>query len=76
MYGWKFHVKFFTKFKVGIFILYAFTVHVFIIHCLNPTHALCFKIHTKTRSLFKTLECLHLLCHPTCFGHILDHLKE
>jgi len=31
------------------------------------------KLHTKTRSLFKTLECLHLLCHPTCFGHILDH---
>ena len=41
----------------------------------NPTHALCFKIHTKTQSLFETLECLHLLCHPTCFGHILDHLQ-
>jgi hypothetical protein len=34
------------------------------------------KIHTKTQSLFKTLECLRLLCHPTCFGHILDHLQE
>jgi len=41
----------------------------------NPTHALCFKIHTKTPSLFKTLECLRLLCHPTCFGHTLDHLQ-
>ena len=41
----------------------------------NPTHALCFKIHTKTQSLFKTLECLRLLCHPTCFGHTLDHLQ-
>ena len=41
----------------------------------NPTHALCFKIHTKTQSLFKTLECLHLLCHRTCFGHTLDHLQ-
>jgi len=41
----------------------------------NPTHALCFKIHTKTQSLVKTLECLRLLCHPTCFGHILDHLQ-
>jgi len=41
----------------------------------NPTHALCFKIHTKTQSFFKTLECLRLLCHPTCFGHILDHLQ-
>ena len=37
----------------------------------TPTHALCFKIHTKTQSLFKTLECLRLLCHPTCFGHTL-----
>jgi len=42
----------------------------------NATHALCFKIHTKTQSLFKTLECLRLLCHPTCFGHKLDHLQE
>jgi hypothetical protein len=41
----------------------------------NPTHALCFKIHTKTQSLFKTLECLCVLCHPTCFGHTLDHLQ-
>jgi len=41
----------------------------------NPPHALCFKIHTKTQPLFKTLECLRLLCHPTCFGHILDHLQ-
>jgi len=42
----------------------------------NPTHALCFKIHTKTQSLFKTLECLRLLCHTTCFGPILDHLQR
>jgi len=41
----------------------------------TPTHALCFKIHTKTQPLFKTLECLRLLCHPTCFGHTLDHLQ-
>jgi len=41
----------------------------------NPTHALYFEIHTKTQSLFKTLECLRLLCHPTCFGHILNHLQ-
>ena len=41
----------------------------------NPTHALCFKIHIKTQLLFKTLECLRLLCHPTCFGHTLDHLQ-
>jgi len=41
----------------------------------NPTHALCFKIHIKTQSLFKTLECLCLLCHPTCFGHTLEHLQ-
>ena len=41
----------------------------------NLTHALCFKIHTKTQALFKTLECLRLSCHPTCFGHILDHLQ-
>jgi len=41
----------------------------------NPTHALCFKIHITTQSLFKTLEYLRLLCHPTCFGHILDHLQ-
>jgi hypothetical protein len=33
------------------------------------------KYTLKTQSLFKTLECLHLLCHPTCFGHILDHLQ-
>ena len=33
------------------------------------------KLHTKTQSLFKTLECLRLLCHPTCFGHTLDHLQ-
>ena len=33
------------------------------------------KIHAKTQSLFKTLECPRLLCHPTCFGHILDHLQ-
>jgi len=26
-------------------------------------------------SLFKTLECLRLLCHPTRFGHTLDHLQ-
>ena len=39
----------------------------------NPTHALCFTIHIKTHSLFQTLECLRLLCHPTCFGHTLDH---
>ena len=46
------------------------------VHCFkNPTHALCFKMHTKTRSLVKTLECLRLLCHPTCFGHTLDHLQ-
>jgi hypothetical protein len=31
--------------------------------------------YTKTQSLFKTLEWLRLLCHPTCFGHILDHLQ-
>jgi len=41
----------------------------------NPTHALCFKIYTKTQTLFKTLECLRLLCHTTCFGPILDHLQ-
>jgi len=29
----------------------------------------------KTQSLFKTLECLRLLCHPTYFGHTLDHLQ-
>ena len=34
------------------------------------------KIHAKTQSLFKTLECPRLLCHPTCFGHILDHLQR
>ena len=33
------------------------------------------KYTLKTQSLFKTLECLRLLCHPTCFGHILDHLQ-
>ena len=33
------------------------------------------KIHIKTQSLFKTLECLRLLCDPTCFGHTLDHLQ-
>jgi hypothetical protein len=33
------------------------------------------KMHTKTQSLFKTLECPRLLCHRTCFGHILDHLQ-
>jgi len=32
------------------------------------------KYTLKTQSLFKTLECLRLLCHPTCFGHTLDHL--
>ena len=41
----------------------------------TPTHALCFKMHIKTQSRFKTLECLRLLCHPTCFGHTLDHLQ-
>ena len=41
----------------------------------NPTHALCFKIHTKTQSFFKTLECPRLLCHSTSFGHRLDHLQ-
>jgi len=41
----------------------------------DPTHALCFKIHINTQSLFKALECLRLLCHPTCFGHTLDHLQ-
>jgi hypothetical protein len=41
----------------------------------NPTHALCFKIHIKTQSLFKTLECLRLLFYPTCFGRTLDHLQ-
>ena len=41
----------------------------------NPTHAPCFNIHTKTQSLFTILECLRLLCHPTCFGQILDHLQ-
>jgi hypothetical protein len=47
-----------------------------IVHCLkNPTYALCFKINIKTQSLFKTFECLRLLCHPTCFGHTLDHLQ-
>jgi len=62
--------------QICLFCLYSFTVHVVIVHSLkNPTHALCFKIHTKTQSLFKTLECLRLLCHPTCFGHILDHLQ-
>ena len=40
-----------------------------------PTLALCFKIHIKTQSPFKTLECLRLLCHHTCFGHKLDHLQ-
>ena len=56
--------------------LYSFTVPVVIVHCLKtPTHALCFKIHIKTQSLFKTLECLRLLCQPTCFGHTLDHLQ-
>ena len=34
----------------------------------NPTHALPFKIYIKTQSLFRTLECLRLLCHPICFG--------
>ena len=33
------------------------------------------KYTLKTQSLFKTLECLRLLCHPTCFGHTLDHLQ-
>jgi len=33
------------------------------------------KCTLKTQSLFKTLECLRLLCHPTCFGHKLDHLQ-
>jgi len=41
----------------------------------NPTHALCFKIHIKTQSLFKTVECLRLLCHPTCFCLTLYHLQ-
>jgi len=40
-----------------------------------PTLALCFKIHIKTQSPFKTLECLRLLCHHTCFGHTFDHLQ-
>ena len=29
----------------------------------------------KTQLIFKTLECLRLLGHPTCFGHTLDHLQ-
>ena len=33
------------------------------------------KYTLKTQSLFKTLVCLSLLCHPTCFGHTLDHLQ-
>ena len=33
------------------------------------------KYTLKTQSLFKTLECLRLLCHPTCLGHILDQLQ-
>ena len=33
------------------------------------------KYTLKTQSLFKTLECLRLLCHPTCFVHVLDHLQ-
>ena len=56
--------------------LYSFTMHVVIIHCLKTQlmhYAL--KYTLKTQSLFKTLECLHLLCHPTCFGHTLDHLQ-
>ena len=62
--------------KILKWYLYSFTVHVVIVHCLkNPTHPLCFKIHIKTQSLFKTLECLRLLCHPACFGHTLDHLQ-
>ena len=47
-----------------------------LIHCLKTQlmhYAL--KYTLKTQSLFKTLECLLLLCHPTCFGHILDHLQ-
>jgi len=50
--------------------LYSFTVHIVIVHCLKTQlmhHAL--KYTLKTQSLFKTLECLRLLCHPTCFGH-------
>ena len=55
-------------------------MHVVItVHCLKTQLMHCallrFKIHTKTQSLFKTLECLRLLCHPTCFGHTLDHLQ-
>ena len=57
-----------------------YSLSLFFHHCYRtlfkiPTHALCFKIHTKTQSFFKTLECLRLLCHPTCFGHTLDHLQ-
>jgi hypothetical protein len=33
------------------------------------------KYTIKTQSLLKTLECLRLLCHTTCFGHALDHLQ-
>jgi hypothetical protein len=41
----------------------------------TSTHTVRFKMRTKTQSLFKTLECLRLLCHPTCFVHTLDHLQ-
>ena len=46
------------------------------VHCLKTQlkhYAL--KYTLKTQSLFKTLECLRLLCHPTCFDHTLDHLQ-
>ena len=67
-YIWKFNLT------GKIQYLYPFTMHVATRTLFkNLTRALCFKIHTKTQLLFKTLECLRLLCHRTCFGHILDH---
>jgi len=56
--------------------LYSFTVNVVIVHCLkSQLKHYDLKYTLKTQSPFKTLECLRLLCHPTCFGHTLDHLQ-
>ena len=67
--------KLWKTLKCVNFYLYSFTVHVVIVHCLK-TQLMHYALkYTLTQSLFKTLECLHLLCHPTCFGHILDHLQ-
>jgi len=65
------------SFKYSSTYLYSFTVHVVVVHCLKTQHMhYALKYTLKTHSLFKTLECLRLLCHPTCFGHTLDHLQR